>query len=339
MPDVPGSKIGDCLGVVDANSLVYNFIRGFDENESRIWSNSKELFSSDADKRSHLHEIGQEYGRRPVTAVMSEDFSVECVSAFHGSSLLHLLEHCLLANQGREFRAHRVFLAASSIEPVSSVLSQMDVARFLVMHPHLFANHEHLTIRQLGVLRGTVVSVHVEATALEAFRFLVVKGVSCVAVLSATGQIVTCLSASDFRGIGGGQFQYLLLPVPDFLRLVPPAPALPSFLSFTVGSLLGVAPVVPTTGSSEPNWPPLSSYLNSAQASVASAGKGAFLRDLMPPVVCTEEDTFGTILRAMVEACVHRVFVCDEKQHPVGVASLSDLLITLISSPAVESGC
>jgi len=44
------------------------------------------------------------------------------------------------------------------------------------------------------------------------------------------------------------------------------------------------------------------------------------------PISCTKEDTIGSLLQILLITKYHRIFVVDEKEIPISIISLSDVL-------------
>jgi len=49
------------------------------------------------------------------------------------------------------------------------------------------------------------------------------------------------------------------------------------------------------------------------------------------PQYCTADDTIGVALTRLVENKIHRVFIVDDRSQPIGVFSIKDLLLEIIS--------
>jgi len=220
----PGHVMGDYLGVVDAVSLVRNFIQDLQKKGSAAWANATELLASPADQRAALTALGAQYESKPVTDVIAKDLSLTTQTAIQSMSVLDLIQRHLLSQKGTEFHAHRAFIASRAYGRVSTVVSQSDIIRHLSRFPELLAGMAGASVRDLGLVRGGVVTVHSETPTLSAYHFMVSKNVSAVAVIGPDRKILTALSSSDFRGMTVERFGDLLLPVVDFLRLVPPSP-------------------------------------------------------------------------------------------------------------------
>ena len=57
--------------------------------------------------------------------------------------------------------------------------------------------------------------------------------------------------------------------------------------------------------------------------------------DMAAAVVCTSKDTLGHVIGRLAACKVHRLYVVDERRHPVAVISLKDILSKLVEVAAV----
>jgi len=55
------------------------------------------------------------------------------------------------------------------------------------------------------------------------------------------------------------------------------------------------------------------------------------------PKSCLDTTTLGTALGMLVENHVHRLYIVDELDHPIGIVSLSDIIAVLASHSTVSS--
>jgi len=52
---------------------------------------------------------------------------------------------------------------------------------------------------------------------------------------------------------------------------------------------------------------------------------GLFIRS-QKPIVCSKESTLSSVIKQFAETQVHRIYIVDEKFHPIGVVSLTDVM-------------
>ena len=56
-----------------------------------------------------------------------------------------------------------------------------------------------------------------------------------------------------------------------------------------------------------------------------------FVQILNPGIGCHSSDTYGAVLQKLGATRVHRIYIVDSRWHPVGVLSLGDALLPLVS--------
>jgi len=220
---------------------------------------------------------------------------------------------------------------------VRDVISQVDVARFLLDHEADLGALAATPLHELGLVGGRMaLSVEAHTPALEAFALMQTNRVRCVAVVSdhlarrdatrvplcleegAEGKpIVANLSLSDFRGLEPRHFWTLALPVH-------------AFLSLQLGiDFSGVLPDLDegethaerlAEGRERMPWP----------AHWASPGPARNPAPALPADVltCFPDETYAGALGLICRAGVHHLFVVPREgaRVPLAVVSLTDLL-------------
>ena len=116
--------------------------------------------------------------------------------------------------------AHRVALFNAHGE-ITSIISQMDVARWLVTNEHHIGEDGSKTIDELGLLTGKppVMSVSPVEPTLMAFDKMAQSNYTGAPVLADDGELIANLSVSDLRALTSEHFGVLSLPVAEFLAL------------------------------------------------------------------------------------------------------------------------
>ena len=104
------------------------------------------------------------------------------------------------------------------------LLSQSDIVRFLLLHPGAIQPVAGKSLGELGLASNfsefqKVATVRETDSALLGFRRMYIQEADAVAVVNASGNIISTLSASDLRGLKLEDFKLLLHPVSHFLRL------------------------------------------------------------------------------------------------------------------------
>eukprot|EP00004_Rigifila_ramosa_P018790 TRINITY_DN4714_c0_g1_i2.p4 TRINITY_DN4714_c0_g1~~TRINITY_DN4714_c0_g1_i2.p4 ORF type:complete len:205 (-),score=47.96 TRINITY_DN4714_c0_g1_i2:49-663(-) len=73
----------------------------------------------------------------------------------------------------------------------------------------------------------------------------------------------------------------------------------------------------------------LSKLLLPVERFLARTPGNAAFHQMQPPITCTADETLATIVKRLAHHKAHRIFVVDHAGKPVGVVSLSDILVEL----------
>lgn len=96
------------------------------------------------------------------------------------------------------------------------LITQTDVLRCAVLLED--AASWNSSIEELGLVKGGVVTITPQATALAGFQRMCQHDINAIPVVSENGKLMTVLSASDLRGLTSNLIQRVTLPVLDFLK-------------------------------------------------------------------------------------------------------------------------
>lgn len=135
----------------------------------------------------------------------------------------------------------------------------------------MFKEKAEKSVVDAGVIMTPVYQVQCSEPAIEAFRVMDNRKLSCICVVSPDGAIAGCFTSRGLKEfVKKPRRSSLLLPMCEFLAEV-----------------------------SKPTE---------------------------PVVVCRKEDTVVTVMKLMAEKNVHRVYVVDEANKPVGIIALTDIM-------------
>ena len=156
-----------------------------------------------------------------ITIRAADDRGLMYQADSESTSVLTAIKDLFLQTQNGEPKvAHRVALFNAHGE-VTSIISQMDVARWLLSQEVNMGPVAQKTITELGMLTGKppVVSVSPHMPALMAYDLMAREGVSGAPVITDEGEFIANISVSDLRALTAEHFGILALPVAEFLAV------------------------------------------------------------------------------------------------------------------------
>lgn len=136
------------------------------------------------------------------------------------SVLMGITDLFLQTAHGEPKVAHRIALFNSHGE-ITSIISQMDVARWLLTQEAHIGPVGQKSIGELGLLTGKppVISVSPYLPTIMAYDLMAQEGVSGAPVITDEGELIANISVSDLRALTSEHFGVLALPVAEFLAL------------------------------------------------------------------------------------------------------------------------
>ncbi|GLI70781.1 hypothetical protein VaNZ11_015816 [Volvox africanus] len=214
---------------------------------------------------------------------------------------------------------------------VTSIISQSDICRFLAAHVDRLGKLAEATVSELGWDCKPVVSCTPETPALEAMRLMVSEGVSSLAVVAGQpaggagpeadlggsaepqvgGRLLGNFSASEMRTMTAEHFGALSLPVGEFLSLENET----EYVAVNREQILSEEGLV---GS------PAHEFICNRLRRVRPHAPGEDVGQRL--VVATGANTFAEVVELLVRHCIHRVYVVDEHEVPVGIVTCTDIL-------------
>ncbi|KAK9831404.1 hypothetical protein WJX81_001860 [Elliptochloris bilobata] len=201
---------------------------------------------------------------------------------------------------------HRIALYDRQIR-ITHIISQSDIARFLLEHRERLGDLGDATVESLGWAAQAVITVTPETPAVVALALMAEKGISGLGVVNARGLLIANFSISDLRTIVAEHFGAMALPVGEFL-------ALEHGTEF---------------------WGVDRAELQTKPASMFASNRELRRRESagcqvgQALVLATAQETFSEVLEKLVANRLHRLYVVDTELRPVGIVTLTDILRTV----------
>ncbi|KAK9845507.1 hypothetical protein WJX81_008164 [Elliptochloris bilobata] len=305
------------LGWLDVSDLVEALIKHL---ESRLPEGQK-LPTKMLALMKLLEAEGPGFAKKELITLTGGQDKDLIYQAHTGTTVLDTLrEHYLkVGEDGMTKVVHRVAIFDSH-GSITSVISQLDVMRFLLERADKLGGVLDATLEDLGMLAGKapVQTVCAHEPCLLALQKILAAGVAGAAVVeagTAGGATIANLSASDLRTVQPDHLSTLALPVAEFLALqhhtayvgysVHSAKAAthPFFSSrssgSSSGSLAGASPRA--GGSAEDN--------EAGQEAAGGGGAAGGTAEDVRLVTCTPGATLREVLVLLIINEVHRVYV------------------------------
>jgi len=197
-----------------------------------------------------------------------------------------------------EKKAHRVLVLDES-GYVSNLITQSRIVQFLSCVLDSSPKCDY-TVRELGLGFKKIVAVRHDQIVYRAFRSMVDRKLTSLAVVNHQDQLVGNISITDFKlaGFKTQYWNYLGLTVQEYLK--------------------------------ELN---IHSAIRLRSANLYSARNSETNTPVQLLVTVKPEDKLRTVIKFITFFNVHRVFVVDEEHHPLGIITLTDLLHELLQLP------
>lgn len=195
---------------------------------------------------------------------------------------------------------------------ITNVVTQTDVVRYLLNNIDQLGGLADASVADLGWAGRHVECVGPSTPAIEGMALMASKNVSALAVTDAEGRIIGNFSVTEMRTIMAEHFGSLALPVGEFLAL--------------------------EHGTEYAGYARVSETDDEVQLSAAHrfvADRSARGRPRTPGeevgqtlLLCRPSSTFAEVLEVLVGRgrYVHRVYVVDEGERPIGVITCTDVL-------------
>eukprot|EP00884_Botryococcus_braunii_P005065 jgi/Botrbrau1/1455/Bobra.178_3s0013.1 len=284
--------------------------------------NMEEIKQTKMLKRMKLLEsAGPAFAEKPLQSlpVIGGDGSFHLINGVaHSLTILELVHDCLLypketkaIHGGKSSRTvvHRVALYDKSFR-ITHIVSQTDVARFLLKNQSCLGQLGKDTVESLGWAHGSVISITPDISAIQAVEIMREHGISGLAIVSGSGKLMGNFSISDMRTLVSEHFGSMALPVGEFLAK-------------EHGTEFWGVDRRASIDSVEARE--LDRFAKSDRRHVPGQEVGQEL------VLARSRQTFIEVLDKLVKNGLHRLYVVDEEMKPIGIITLTDVLRTVIN--------
>uniref|UniRef100_A0A383WDK4 CBS domain-containing protein n=1 Tax=Tetradesmus obliquus TaxID=3088 RepID=A0A383WDK4_TETOB len=219
------------------------------------------------------------------------------------------------AHQGKHIvtgTVHRVAIYDNHFR-INNIISQTDIIKFIFMNKGELGDLATKTAAELGWASRPVVTLGPDVSAIEAMLLMNQKQISALAVVDGVGKIIGNFSVSEMRTIMAEHFGALALPVGEFL-------ALEHGTEFQGYSHIHEQEVVQSKGHK---------FITDRIARARPRTPGEEVGQNL--ILVTPQATMIEILDKIVSHRIHRVYVIDELERPVGVVTCTDVVRLIIS--------
>jgi len=254
-------------GFVDIADIVLFFVEHFGDT---LGQTEEDYWKKVAEEQYFQERLVRDVMKYPLTRR----------NPFHpvirGYSLFYAIEAL-----AREPALHRVPILDES-QRLVGLITQSQVIQFLFKNLGMLGEKKN---KPLSAMTSTyskeVFSIGYKERAIDAFRMMVTKGVSGLAVLDDNGVLVNSISVRDLKTIGADArlFWRLYQTVNNFL----------------------------------------------------AKEKKEFTDKPRHPIFATPQDTLEDVIKLLATKQIHRLFVVDGNHKPIGIISLKDVLLEIIS--------
>ncbi|KAF6250582.1 hypothetical protein COO60DRAFT_796807 [Scenedesmus sp. NREL 46B-D3] len=206
---------------------------------------------------------------------------------------------------------HRVAIYDSHFR-ISNIISQTDIIKFIFMNKAELGELASKTAAELGWASRHVVTLGPDVSAIEAMLLMNERQISALAVVDGVGKIIGNFSVSEMRTIMAEHFGALALPVGEFL-------ALEHGTEFQGYSHIHEHEVVQSKGHK---------FITDRIARARPRTPGEEVGQNL--ILVTPQATMVEILDKIVSHRIHRVYVIDDQERPVGVVTCTDVVRLII---------
>uniref|UniRef100_A0A7S0X0C9 CBS domain-containing protein n=1 Tax=Chlamydomonas leiostraca TaxID=1034604 RepID=A0A7S0X0C9_9CHLO len=306
----PG-EAADILGFVDIKNILDSFLSEIDIPEL----NQVKLLQ----RMRELEERGAAFAEKPLKELKYMGTDGDFIHASQArSTLLELVLNGLLQPRNRGGGrggsvVHRIALFNSD-GAITQIISQTDIVKFLARHKEQLGPLSTKTVEELGLVSGRVECIDPGTPAIEAMAAMSYKGLSSLAVVDPNGKILGNFSVSDMRTLMAEHFGALALPVGEFLAHEHRT----EYVAFNrvraeeegIAGRAGHKFVVDRVARQRPRTP--------------GEEVGQEL------VLARPGQTLVSVMELLVARRIHRVYVVDEEEKPVGIITCTDILRKLL---------
>eukprot|EP01024_Parvocaulis_polyphysoides_P007421 TRINITY_DN12209_c0_g1_i1.p2 TRINITY_DN12209_c0_g1~~TRINITY_DN12209_c0_g1_i1.p2 ORF type:complete len:208 (-),score=43.56 TRINITY_DN12209_c0_g1_i1:418-1041(-) len=194
---------------------------------------------------------------------------------------------------------------------IVKIISQTDIIKLLVNNKEKLGDLANKTLEELGLAKKPVISVPPEVSAFETLAKIQDEGISAVAIVNSTGDIIGNFSVSELRTILAEHFGSLSLPVGEFLALEHGT----EYSGYGIYNQSDMKDAHGTHGHA------FAKALDQRQHPGQEVGQNL--------IVCSKNETLIQAMELITTNMIHRVYVVSEDKKPLSVVTLSDILVVL----------
>mmetsp|Transcript_6225 Transcript_6225/g.13609 ORF Transcript_6225/g.13609 Transcript_6225/m.13609 type:complete len:392 (-) Transcript_6225:740-1915(-) len=303
---------GDLMSFIDVRDVLCSFLEEINMEEMSAMNMLT--------KMRFLEAKGVEYGTKQLRDLKQIGFDGDFLHQSQArSSLLEMILYGLLQPKvrgvhGGHNQAHVVHRIAifDNQGRVSNIISQTDIIRFLERHSKQLGSTAQSTLQELGMVAHAVEVIRPETSAIEAMAVMNRQRISSLAIVDANNKILGNFSVSELRTIMSEHFGALALPVGEFL-------ALEHKVEYVGYNRVHDEGIVGTVGHRF-----VVDRVSRGKPHVAGEEVGQQL------VLCRPQDTLAEVLGQLVRHRIHRIYVVDEAEVPIGIVTCTDVLRKLV---------
>lgn len=125
---------------------------------------------------------------------------------------------------------HRVAVMNQENQRIENVISQSDLIRFLTKRGSWIGSKIEKPLFECDIFSSNVTWIKHTETAIQAFKLMKEKGFSGLPIIDDNLRLIANISATDLKGLNEEKFQYIKLPVHDFLKKLHGFPKAPVYV-------------------------------------------------------------------------------------------------------------
>jgi CBS domain-containing protein len=244
--------------------------------------------------------------------------------------------------------AHRVALTSPDGRAVTHVVSQLDVARWLLSRVACLGPLAGRTLAEAGWADRGVVCVRPDTPAIDALATMRAHGIAGLAIVDPdSGAMIGSFALPDLRSLASEHLGALALPAAEFLArsrgrefwgVAAPVAAAAARPALPDGEAPPAERRRPASGpgggggGGGPDFPP-------PPAGGGGGGRRASIGDRVGQAVVTASgsDTVTAALARLVSRRVHRLHIVDASDRPTGVVTLTDVLQAVLGAAQAQT--
>jgi len=277
-------KTGKPLYILTMADLVSYFVSHFSDQDFKtdFWTTLTNFF--------YLPEYCEEMGKKPLSEILPKAVLEPMPLVNEDHTVLEAVKLMLDQN------AHRALVQDNSGNMIS-IITQSRIIQLIASLVDEVPSCKR-SIRELGLGFKKVLAVREDQIVYKAFRSMVGRKVTCLAVVNEEDKLVGNLSVTDFKlaGYRSQYWNYLGYPVADYLKELSSKSAV---------------------------------HLRSSP--FYSWGRNPKTDSPVQLVISVRpEDSLGMVIKYITFFRVHRVYIVDDEHRPLGVITLTDLLKELL---------